>query len=43
VTFGPPLDPRRLVVPGSPPEEAARRIVKALQTAVADLGRRERK
>jgi long-chain acyl-CoA synthetase len=40
VTFGTPLDPRQLVGPGSPPEEAARRIVQALQTAVADLGRR---
>jgi long-chain acyl-CoA synthetase len=40
VTFGAPLEPRHLVPPGVPPEEAARRIVRALQTAVADLRRR---
>jgi long-chain acyl-CoA synthetase len=40
VTFGAPLDPRRLGPPGIPPEQAARRIVQALRTAVADLGRR---
>jgi long-chain acyl-CoA synthetase len=37
VTFGPPLEPRRLVTPGSPPEEAAGPIVRALETAVKDL------
>ncbi len=37
VTFGVPLDPRELVPPGTPPEEAARRIVRALETAVIDL------
>jgi long-chain acyl-CoA synthetase len=37
VTFGVPLDPRPLVAPGAPPEEAARRIVRALETAVTDL------
>jgi len=39
VTFGVPVDPRRLVAPGTPPEEAARQIVRALETAVTDLGR----
>ena len=38
VTFGVPVDPRQLVAPGTPPEEAARRIVRALETAVTDLG-----
>ena len=39
VTFGPALEPRRLVTPEMSHEEAARQIVHALQTAVADLGR----
>jgi 1-acyl-sn-glycerol-3-phosphate acyltransferase len=43
VTFGDPVESARLVAPGTPPEEAARRIVRALETAVAELGRgRER-
>ena len=37
VTFGTPRDPRQLAPAGMPPEEAARRIVQALQAAVADL------
>jgi hypothetical protein len=40
VTFGIPIDPRRLAAPGTPPEEAARHIVRALETAVTDLQRR---
>ena len=39
VTFGVPVDPRQLAAPGTPPEEAARRIVRALETAVTELGR----
>jgi long-chain acyl-CoA synthetase len=39
VTLGVPVDPRGLVAPGTPPEEAARRIARALETAVTDLGR----
>jgi long-chain acyl-CoA synthetase len=39
VTFGVPVDPRQLVAAGTPPEEAARRIVRALETAVTELGR----
>jgi long-chain acyl-CoA synthetase len=39
VTFGPALEPRRLVTPEMSHEDAARRIVHALQTAVADLTR----
>jgi long-chain acyl-CoA synthetase len=39
VTLGPPLEPGCLVAPGMPPEVAARRIVRALHTAVADLAR----
>jgi long-chain acyl-CoA synthetase len=39
VTFGIPIDPRRLAAPGTPPEEAARHIVRALETAVTDLER----
>jgi long-chain acyl-CoA synthetase len=39
VTFGGPVDPRELVTPGTPPEEAARRIVRALEAAVTELGR----
>jgi long-chain acyl-CoA synthetase len=42
VTFGAPFDPRRVVPPGVPPEEAARRIVEVLRAAVADLGGRSR-
>ena len=38
VTFGLPVDPRLLVPPGTPPEEAARRIVQALEAAVTKLG-----
>ena len=38
VTFGLPVDPRLLVPPGTPPEEAARRIMQALEAAVAKLG-----
>jgi long-chain acyl-CoA synthetase len=37
VVLGPPLDPRRLAPPGAPPAESARRIVQALQAAVAGL------
>ena len=37
VAFGTPVEPRRLVTPGTPPEETARRIVRALETAVTDL------
>jgi long-chain acyl-CoA synthetase len=40
VTFGPALDLRRLIVPEMSQEDAARRIVQALQTGVADLARR---
>jgi long-chain acyl-CoA synthetase len=39
VTFGPALEPRRLVKPEMSQEDAARRIVHALQAAVADLAR----
>jgi long-chain acyl-CoA synthetase len=39
VTFGDPVEPARLVAPGAPPEEAARRIVRALEAAVTELGR----
>jgi long-chain acyl-CoA synthetase len=39
VTFGDPVEPARLVAPGAPPEEAARRIVQALEAAVTELGR----
>jgi long-chain acyl-CoA synthetase len=39
VTFGDPVEPACLVAPGTPPEEAARRIVRALETAVTDLER----
>jgi long-chain acyl-CoA synthetase len=39
VTFGTPVEPARLVTPGTPPDEAARRIVRALETAVAELTR----
>ena len=42
VTFGAPLDPRHLALPGSPPEEASRQIVQALQTAVVDLAPRRK-
>ena len=38
VTFGLPVDPRLLVPPATPPEEAARRIVQALEVAVTKLG-----
>jgi long-chain acyl-CoA synthetase len=38
VTFGLPVDPRLLVPAGTPPEEAARRIVEALEAAVTELG-----
>jgi long-chain acyl-CoA synthetase len=38
VTVGLPVDPRLLVPPGTPPEEAARRIVQALEVAVTKLG-----
>jgi long-chain acyl-CoA synthetase len=37
VVFGAPLDPRRLAEPGAAADEAARSIVRALQTAVAGL------
>jgi long-chain acyl-CoA synthetase len=37
VTFGIPLDPGQLVASGTPPEEAARRIVRALEAAVTEL------
>jgi hypothetical protein len=39
VTFGKPVDAARLVSPGTPPDEAARRIVQALEAAVTELGR----
>jgi long-chain acyl-CoA synthetase len=37
VTFGPPLDPRRLAGSEVSPEEAARRVVRGLEAAVAAL------
>jgi long-chain acyl-CoA synthetase len=37
VTFGPPLDPRRLAGAGGSSEEAARRVVQGLRAAVAAL------
>jgi long-chain acyl-CoA synthetase len=39
VTFGDPVEPACLVAPGVPSEEAAGRIVQALEAAVAELGR----
>ena len=41
VTFGKPLEPAQLLAPGTPPDEAARRIVRALETAVTELGASE--
>jgi long-chain acyl-CoA synthetase len=38
VTFGKPIEAAHLVALGTPPDEAARRIVHALETAVAGLG-----
>lgn len=38
VIFGAPIDPRRLAGPEIPPDAAARRIVRALEAAVAALG-----
>jgi len=38
VRFGDPVEPGRLVAPGTSPEDAARRIVRVLETAVTELG-----